>query len=127
MIDTCNVFYRIGGSEMNNVFLNALEFILSVVVIIIARYVVPYIKTKIEASQYAWIAEIIKEAVNAAEQNIQGEGKGERRKDMVTAFVRDVADRYNINISPEQIDTLIESCVYVLNSGSTESDNAVRR
>lgn len=111
---------------MDNLFLKALEAILTVGIIIFIRYFVPYVKEKIAMSKYDWLVDVISDAVNAAEQTIKGSKVGSVRKDKVVAYIETIVQKYHIDITSEQIDSIIESCVYALKVATSATDDAVR-
>ena len=82
----------------------------------VVRVVVPYVKTKLESTQYAWAADIIEHAVRAHEQMIQGPGMGEDRFRMVISQVTEELNKIGIRFTKEQISTLIEAAVQTMNT-----------
>lgn len=88
---------------------------------IVVKVVLPYIKTKLQSSQYNWAAEIIEHAVRAYEKTIVGEGRGEERFELVLMYATRELERLGIKLSKEQITMLIEAAVQIMNAGSTDS------
>lgn len=99
---------------MKDVALVILEAVLSIMVILISRYVIPYIKTMTESEKYAGLMEIVIVAVKAAEQTIRESGQGKAKKAQVLAFVSHWLEENGIHISEDELDRLIESAVYNL-------------
>lgn len=77
----------------------------------------PYIKEQLEQSKYKWVADVVSQAVRSAEQTITGSKSGAERKAIVVNFIRSLLIKKNIDISDDQLDTLIEAAVYTMKSG----------
>lgn len=105
---------------MNDILFEVLKAILVLVVILIGRYAVPYIKARLEDSKYDWIAKWVELAVKAAEQTVFGIRTGAEKKAIVTEFIKSMLIKKNISISDGQLDILIESAVYAMNSKKEE-------
>ena len=88
----------------------------------VVRVVVPYIKTKLESTQYSWAANIIEHSVRAYEQIIQGAGMGDERYQMVVAQVTEELNKVGIKITDVQISTLIEAAVQTMNTEKELAD-----
>lgn len=82
----------------------------------VVTVLIPYIQTKLTKSQYEWAALIIKNAVHAYEQTIEGSGKGELKFDLVSEAVVQELKKKGISISGDQLKLLIESAVHEMNS-----------
>lgn len=100
---------------MNDLTFNVLKIIVSVVMALIAYYVIPYIKRRIENDKYQEFLEMINIAVQAAEQSTKGKGMGKLKKDNVMIFMMSWIEKAGLHVTPEQLDQLIESAVYELN------------
>lgn len=81
---------------------------------IVVRYLVPYLKRMISDNEYRWLTELVKDAVQYAEQTILGHDQGERKKQMVVDYIVAQLDLKGIHITQEQLEALIESAVYVM-------------
>lgn len=99
---------------MKDVAVVVLEVVISIVVILLSRYVIPYIKEVTRSEKYAGLMEIVIVAVKAAEQTIRESGQGKVKKAQVVAFVSCWLKEKGLNISEEELDRLIESAVYNL-------------
>ena len=102
---------------MNDILFELLKATVIVVTIIISRYLVPYLKMKIEASKYVDIVNWVEKAVRAVEQTTKETGKGEEKKEKVINFIMDYAANNNIDISYDQVDALIEAAVKSMKDG----------
>ena len=99
---------------MNDMSFMVLKIVISVCVALITAFVVPYLKTLRTDARYAALIDIIKVAVEAAEQTITGSGQGAAKKEQVVEFVRDWLDKQGIVLEYGQLDALIESAVYAM-------------
>ena len=90
------------------------EAVIGLVAVVITGIIIPYIKKKTTTEQQRQIVAWVKIAVTAAEQIYVGTGRGPEKKLYVIEWL---ADR-NIAVDMDQIDALIESAVYELNSAT---------
>lgn len=102
---------------MNDILFELLKTTIIVVIIVITRYLVPYLKMKVEASKYADIVNWVEKAVKDAEQTIKETGKGIEKKEKVANFILDHALENNIDITYEQVSVLIEAAVKTMKDG----------
>lgn len=96
---------------MNDITYLIVRCIVIILATIVSVYVIPYIKQKLTDAQYKDLLEIITIAVQAVEQTMEG---GQVKKEEVVKFVSVYLMNHKIDITPEQLDKLIESAVYVL-------------
>ena len=97
---------------MNELTFDLLKIVISVCAAIITVYAVLYLKTLKEDRRYAQILDMVDVAVRAAEQTIKGAGKGMEKKQEVENIVHAWLLEKGIEITPEQINQLIECAVY---------------
>ena len=83
------------------------EGIITVLAILITMYVVPYIKSKIDAEKLSQIVDWVTYAVEAAEQIYKESGMGAIKNKYVKQFL----EGHGVDLDIEQIDVLIESAV----------------
>lgn len=88
---------------------------------VIARELIPFLREKhnevikrIEATKWAWAADIINEVVRAVEQTVI-EKHGDEKKAVARQLIWKAFKEAGISMPDEQIDTLIESAVQALN------------
>lgn len=86
--------------------------ILTVVFTAISTFLIPYIKSKTTASQYAEIQKWVTIAVEAAEMIYTGTGRGKEKKEYVLAFL----NSKGYKLDTESIDNMIEAAVLKLQS-----------
>lgn len=98
---------------MNEVASLLLKVLIAVIFALITRYLIPYLKTLRDDARWSRLIDMVKVAVEAAEQTIHEDGTV--KKEEVTKFVTEWLKSYGINVTPEEIDKLIESAVYAMN------------
>lgn len=99
---------------MNDVLFEILKAVTVLVIVLLTRYAVPWIKLQVENTKYAWIIQCTELAVRSAEQTILGNKTGSEKKEIVTKFLKEQLLQKNISLSDEQLNTLIEAAVYEL-------------
>ena len=82
------------------------KYIMFIILIVIARYLVPAIKTFMNNEKYANVVDYVEKCINAAEILITGTGTD--KKTYVTAQLKDWLDKVGIKMTDEQISILIE-------------------
>ena len=97
---------------MNDILYEVLKSIAILATVLITRYLIPYLKSKTEQSKYAVIESVVKAAVEASEQSIKGDSLGPEKK---TQAMHDIYKIVGDKISYEQINDLVESCVFAMN------------
>lgn len=83
-----------------------LQYVLFIIVLLIARYLVPAIKTFMNNAKYANVVDYVEKCINAAEILIAGTGTD--KKAYVTVQLKDWLDKVGIKMTDEQISILIE-------------------
>lgn len=99
---------------MNEIIYEVIRAVLVISIMVVVRYVVPLLKTKINDSELTWLYEWSVKAVMAAEQTTTGDHMGSYKKSVVKDFLQTVAKEKNISITDEQLENLIESAVYAM-------------
>lgn len=105
---------------MNDILFEILKAVTILVVILLTRYALPYLKQVVEVSKYNWVLKWVNVAVKSAEQTIK-EG-GQEKKAIVTEFIRGLLIKKKISLSDEQLDNLIESAVYAMNADKAKGE-----
>lgn len=95
---------------MDEIIFEVIKIIVMVAAIVVARYLVPWIKEKIGADKLAQIEKWTKYAVEMAQQ-VHWSETGEDKKSIVTKFLKEILTAKNIALSDEQLDVLIEAAV----------------
>ena len=99
---------------MNDLTFNILKIVVAVATTMISVYVLPLLKEKLREAKYARLLEMVEVAVRAAEQTIKGSGMGSVKKDEVLKYVTKWMVDHGIQVTQEQLDQLVEACVYQL-------------
>ena len=98
---------------MNDITFGILKIIVSICAAISTVYLIPYLKTLKEDKRYAALVSMVEVAVRAAEQTFSDK-QGAAKREEVMKFVQYWMDKQGIKISYEQLDQLLEACVYNL-------------
>ena len=101
---------------MNDITFNLLKIVISVVAVIVAYYVIPFIKGKIQSDKYKELLAAIDIAVRAAEQTTKGSGMGPIKKEDVIITMTGWLNQKGIDISQKQLSDLIEAAVFNMNN-----------
>ena len=99
---------------MNDVVFEILKAVLVLVVVLVARYAIPWIKLQMEGTKHEWLVKWVELAVKSEEQTILGDKTGPEKKAIVTKFIKEQLQQKNISLSDEQLNTLIEAAVYAM-------------
>lgn len=102
---------------MNDITFMILKIVVSVAIALVTGFLIPYIRNQTNIMQNEELLAIVKIAVQAAEQTLQG---GEIKKAEVVKFVSNWLNEHGIKITSEQLDNLIESAVYTLKQTKKE-------
>ena len=95
---------------MDNEILNyALYIIMSLAVVVVTRYLVPYLKARLTAAEQEGLIQLIENLVQAAEQLFTAEKSGEQKKE----YVVNALSEKGVLIT-ESVNAMIESAVYSL-------------
>lgn len=84
--------------------------VLTLIFSLITAFLIPYIKTKVSAEQFATIKLWVQVAVQAAEMLYVGSGRGEEKKKYAIEFL----NSKGFTLNAEEIENLIESAVLEL-------------
>ena len=84
--------------------------VLTLIFSLITAFLIPYIKTKVSAEQFATIKLWVQVAVQAAEMLYVGSDRGEEKKKYVIEFL----NSKGFTLNAEEIENLIESAVLEL-------------
>lgn len=101
---------------MSDITLKVLLAIISVLGTILTYFVIPYLRTKIDANNLNKYKEWTKSAVKCAEMIYNESGMGKVKKEYVIKFIADMINKEKVHITEEQINVLIESAVEELNN-----------
>ena len=85
--------------------------VIALIAAIITTFLIPWVKSKIDAAKLAQIVEWVGIAVRAAEQIYNESGMGEKKKQYVLDFLADKG----FTLDPNSINAMIEAAVKNLN------------
>lgn len=85
--------------------------VIALIAAIVTTFLIPWIKSKIDAAKLAQIVEWVGIAVRAAEQIYNESGMGEKKKQYVLNFLADKG----FTLDPNSINAMIEAAVKNLN------------
>lgn len=86
-----------------------LSIVFALVIVVISRYLIPYLKTRLEKEGQEQLVELIENLVQAAEQLFTAEKSGEQKKE----YVVNALSEKGVLIT-ESVNAMIESAVYSL-------------
>ena len=95
-------------------FLNILRITIVIIATLIGRYLIPWIKLKVDVAKIQKITEDASKYVQAAGQMIKGQGLGTEKREKVTEWLTNSSQKMGVDLSEEEIRILIESFVFVL-------------
>ena len=95
---------------MSDITFEALKLIVMVAVLLITKYLIPYLQTIVKAEQVAEIQTWVEQTVLMVQQ-VYGAEPGEERKKLVIALVENILNEKGIQMTGEQINILIEAAV----------------
>lgn len=107
---------------MNSLIFNVLMALIVAVFGVIARELLPYLRQKrdevearIRRTKWAWAADIIDAVVRAVEQTVAEDIHGRAKKQEAVRYIKYLCGKCAIELSDEEIDTLIEAAVRTMN------------
>lgn len=86
-----------------------LSIVFALVIVVISRYLIPYLKTRLEKEGQEQLVELIENLVKAAEQIFTQAKSGEQKKE----YVVNALSEKGVLIT-ESVNAMIESAVYSL-------------
>ena len=95
---------------MSEMVMEILKVIVMLAVLLVTRYLIPWITAQIGAKQMDEIRAWVKDTVLMVQQ-VHEAKPGVERKAIVVDLIRKMLIKKNIDISEEQLDTLIEAAV----------------
>ena len=101
---------------MNDLTFDILKIVVSICAALVAFYLVPYIKNKLNNEKYAQLVAFVEVAVHAAEQTVKGTGMGTVKKGEVISVINNWMAEKGFTITQEQLLELIEAAVYNMNN-----------
>ena len=99
---------------MSDIAMYIAEIVIVAIVAAVCRFAIPCAVNYVKNSNLSAAAQWVKYAVLKAEQ-VFSESTGKEKKEFVEGFVYDTLQGLKINITKDQVDTLIESAVKQMN------------
>lgn len=91
---------------MDETLFKIVEYVVLAVILVVARYVIPMLRAKINTDKYQLLKDYAEKCINAAEKLISGTGA--EKKEFVTDLLQQWAKKTGFQITDEQISILIE-------------------
>ena len=107
---------------LNDLIYNVLMALIVAVAGVIARYLIPYLRTKRAAvsaefrTKWGWAADIVDAVVRAVEQTVSDGIHGEAKKQIAVDYIRKLLRQTGVDLTDEQLDALVEAAVQTLNA-----------
>jgi hypothetical protein len=105
---------------MNDVVFTILEAIIILVIMLTMRYLLPFLRVKLQSIMDEELWKAVCKEVKSVEQTIKGSKLGAVRKDEVIARVTAWANSKGISITQKQLGNLIETAVWVMKNEKKE-------
>ena len=96
------------------------KIVVSVLLVLVTKYLLPYLKTLREDARWNKLIDMVQTAVEAAEQTMTHPGSGANKKKAVIEFVSSWLSRQGIEVTSEELDKLIEAAVKRMNDAKTK-------
>lgn len=105
---------------MSDKLFNVIMLIIPVLGVIITSFVVPYIKSKISATQLDEIIKWVGKAVACAEVIFDTPKSGDEKREYVVSFINKMFNSKKQVITTDQIRVLLEAAVKTMNDTATK-------
>ena len=100
-----------------------IELTVLILSLLIGRYAIPFIKTKLDANKLELITIWALKFVKTAENIIDGEKRGEEKRDQVTAWLKEKADELGLKLTEDQIRTILEDAYTTMIQEANKVEN----
>ena len=95
---------------MSDICFEGLKILVMVAVLVLTRYVLPWVKSKVNSEKLNLVAQWAYKAVLMVQQTMKTTD-GKEKKAIVTQFLKEILQEKNITLSDAQIEILIEAAV----------------
>lgn len=99
-----------------------IKAIMTLIGIVVTTFLIPYLKTKISENKLSYLEEIVKVAVCAAEVLIDGEGRGDEKRNFVIDHVKSVCEQHGITYDSNQVRQILEKSWLELSQGLIKNE-----
>lgn len=96
---------------MNEIIYTAIRLVVMGTAVMVARYLVPWIQASIDHQRFDEAMTWVREAVMCAQQLLADTATGAERKQTVMIFLQRLLEEKGINMTDEQLNTLVEAAV----------------
>ena len=93
---------------MEQIVTTTIELVVLIVAVLIGKYLIPYFRTNVDMSRLALISTWALKFVKTAENVFSGSGRGDEKREQVTAWLKEKANEIGIELTEDQIRTLLE-------------------
>lgn len=94
------------------------ELVILIIAVLLGRYIIPWIKAKLDIEQLSMAIAYAQSGVAAAEQILYGKGLGDEKLQYVTEWLSKELPKLGIRMSDESIRVIIEEAVKTMNEQS---------
>lgn len=105
---------------MESIITLVIKLVITVIGVVVAKYVIPYLKNALGEQTLENIKSWAKTIVKCAEMIYTEQGSGESKLAYATELLNKVISNYGVSYTEEEIRSIIEDAVYQLNNGSEE-------
>lgn len=88
-----------------------LKIVIGISFALITKYLIPYLKTLRDDARWKRLIDMVQTAVEAAEQTMKDPKSGPEKKKAVLEFVSEWLTKQGIDVTPEELDKLVEAAV----------------
>ena len=93
---------------MEQVIKLAIELVVLLLSVLVGRYLIPFIKTKVDINKLNLIAEWALKFVKTAENVLDGEKREEEKRELVIAWLMEKATEIGIQLTEDNLRVLLE-------------------
>lgn len=112
---------------MDDILFKILYLAMTIIVAVIAKYLIPFIATKINETKMLELQNFIRNTIAWAEVAIIGSGKGPEKFDLVLEKITNWTHQKNIKITDEQIRILIQGIFAELDGYTVNKEKTISK
>ena len=101
----------------NEIFLQLLTGIITIIGALISAYVIPYLKVKVNSTEMADLINFVEKCVKWANQTIPEEEFKRKKQEVFNLVSNYLQQNTSLNLSEEDLDAIIEAIVYSVKNG----------
>ncbi len=100
-----------------------IELVVLILATLAGRYLIPLVKTRLDANKLDLITIWALKFVKAAENTIVGNKKGDEKRDQVTMWLKEKADELGLKLTEDQIRTILEDAYTTMIQEANKVEN----